>query len=90
VRAFAGVSGLGPFVATSGRVQRGLQQRDQRLDVETSPSAAANRESIPPASVVAPWSAEPSPPTAAPTPQCECPVRDTPHTPSMILAAHHP
>jgi hypothetical protein len=90
VRALAGVRGLGPFVATSGRVQRGLLQRDQRLDVETSPSAAAMRESPPPASVPAPWSAEPSPPTAAATPQCERPVRDTPHTPSMILAAHHP
>jgi hypothetical protein len=68
VRALAKVRGLDPFVATRSRVQRGLQQRDQRLDVETSPSAAANRESPPPASVPAPWSAVPTPPTAVPTP----------------------
>jgi hypothetical protein len=90
VRALAGVRGLGPFVATRGRVQRGLQQRDQRFDVETSPSAAANRESLPPVSVPAPWSAAASPPTAAATPQCERPVRDTLHTPTMILAAYPP
>jgi hypothetical protein len=90
LRELARVRGLVSFVATRGRVQRVFQQRDQRFDVETSPSAAAIRESPPPASVPAPWSAAPIPPTAVPTPQCERPVRDTPHTPSMNLAARPP
>jgi hypothetical protein len=57
---------------------------------ETSPSAAAIRESPPPASVPAPWSAEPSPPTVVTTPQCERPIRDTPRTRSMFVDAQHP